>query len=619
MKGCITVKGVGTGGGLALFFMEDVEVNLLSYSPRHIDVHVHGGPFGVRWRGIFVYGEPKPSERHHMWTLWKRIKNNSAEPSVMLGDFNEAMWQAEHFSNTKRSERQMLDFGEALSFYDLHDLGFTGMPWTFDNKQRGDRNVKVRLDCAMASLEWSIRFPEAKVHHLVSSRSDHCPLLLSLSQVGETRPSSPIRRYEVMWEREPSLAAAVEEAWSRRVGVHDLSDICSSLRSVMNSLYDWKRQHFKPISKELDKKRKQLEELLTCSNAESIAKQKKIRVEMDELLYREELMWMQRSRIAWLREGDKNTRFFHRKATWRRKKNKISKLRRSGGSWTEDMQEIGDMATDFFQQLYTRKDSVDPSALLDLFSPLVDAEMNEKLCAAFSEKEISDALFQIGPLKAPGLDGFPSRFLQRNWDLLREDIIKAVQAFFSSGVLPEQVNDTVIILILKKNNPEELKDFWPISLCNVVFKIISKCLVNRLWPLLQDIISPVQSVFIPGRIISDNALMAFECNHAIQSNSVDRSEFCAYKLDMAKAYDRVDWRFLEGVMANLGFHRTWIRWVMQCVTTMRYSVCLNGHVLDTFTPSRGLRQGDPLSPYLFLFVADGLSRLIQKAVENDSL
>jgi hypothetical protein len=298
----------------------------------------------------------------------------------------------------------------------------------------------------------------------------------------------------------------------------------------MNSLYDWKRQHFKPISKELDKKRKQLEEFLTCSDAESIAEQKKIRAEMDELLYREELMWMQRSRIAWLREGDRNTRFFHRKATWRQKKNKISKLRRSDGSWTEDMQEIGDMATDFFQQLYTREDSVDPSALLDLFSSLVDAEMNEKLCAAFSEKEISDALFQIGPLKAPGPDGFPARFLQQNWDLLREDIIKAVQAFFSSGVLPEQVNDTVIILIPKKNNPEELKDFRPISLCNVIFKIISKCLVNRLRPLLQDIISPVQSAFIPGRIISDNALMAFECIHAIQSNSVDRSEFCAYKL-----------------------------------------------------------------------------------------
>jgi hypothetical protein len=88
---------------------------------------------------------------------------------------------------------------------------------------------------------------------------------------------------------------------------------------------------------------------------------------------------------------------------------------------------------------------------------------------------------------------------------------------------------------------------------------------------------------------------------------------------MAKAYDRVDWRFLERVLAKLGFHSTWIRWVMACVTTVRYSIRFNGKMLDPFTPSRGLRQGDPLSPYLFLFVADGLSCLIRKEIEDATL
>jgi hypothetical protein len=136
---------------------------------------------------------------------------------------------------------------------------------------------------------------------------------------------------------------------------------------------------------------------------------------------------------------------------------------------------------------------------------------------------------------------------------------------------------------------------------------------------LDGIISESQSAFIPGRMITDNALIAFECIHAIQQDNSDRSNFCAYKLDLAKAYDRVDWKYLENVLVKLGFHWKWVQWVMACVTTVRYSVRFNGVLLDTFQPTRGLRQGDPLSPYLFLFVADGLSKVLQHEARNGSI
>jgi hypothetical protein len=387
----------------------------------------------------------------------------------------------------------------------------------------------------------------------------------------------------------------------------------------MSALYDWKKKYFGSVPKRLEKQRNQLDLLMSRTDEQSIAERKRILSEMDELLYREELMWLQRSRVAWLKEGDRNTRYFHRKASWRQKKNRISKLKRSDGSWATDPVEMGQMASSFFQNLYAKEDNLEPDIVLGLMNACVTDEMNAKLCAPFTEKEISDALFQIGPLKAPGPDGFPARFLQRNWGLLKVDVIRAVQRFFEEGIMPDDVNNTAIVLVPKKNDPTELKDFRPISLCNVLFKVVSKCLVNRLRPILEDIISPTQSAFIPGRMITDNALIAFECIHAIQSNSRDRAGFCAYKLDMAKAYDRVDWRFLEGAMAKLGFHRSWIQWVMQCVTTVRYSIRLNGQSLDTFAPTRGLRQGNPLSPYLFLLVADGLSRLIQHEVDSGAL
>jgi exonuclease III len=111
-----------------------------------------------------------------------------------MGDFNEAMWQEEHFSNTARSERLMMDFREVLSHCDLHDIGFIGAPWTYDNKRKGDRNVKVRLDRAVATPAWSALFPEHRLRHIVSSRSDHCPILLSVDHVSNCHPTVPIRR-----------------------------------------------------------------------------------------------------------------------------------------------------------------------------------------------------------------------------------------------------------------------------------------------------------------------------------------------------------------------------------------------------------------------------------------
>jgi hypothetical protein len=147
--------------------------------------------------------------------------------------------------------------------------------------------------------------------------------------------------------------------------------------------------------------------------------------------------------------------------------------------------------------------------------------------------------------------------------------------------MPEGVNDTTIVLIPKKDDPADLKDFRPISLCNAIFKVVSKCLVNLLCPLLQEIIAPIQSAFILGCLITDNALIAFECIHWIQTGPAARRMFCANKLDMAKAYDRVDWRFLEGVLAKLGFHSQWVQWVMACVTTVRYTIRFNGNMLDS--------------------------------------
>jgi hypothetical protein len=178
---------------------------------------------------------------------------------------------------------------------------------------------------------------------------------------------------------------------------------------------------------------------------------------------------------------------------------------------------------------------------------------------------------------------------------------------------------TKIVLIPKSTDVAELKEFRPISICNVVYKIIAKCIINRLRPFLQDLISETQSAFVPGRLISDNALIVFECFHAIHRAKKGEESFCAYKMDLTKAYDRVDWGFLKSTLIQFGFDPLWVRRVMSCIKSIKFKVRINNQLTKEIMPMRGLRQGDPLSPYLFLFVAECFSKVLRNAISNQGL
>ena len=161
---------------------------------------------------------------------------------------------------------------------------------------------------------------------------------------------------------------------------------------------------------------------------------------MNELLYQEEMIWLQRSRIAWLKEGDRNTKFFQNKAVWRAQKNKIRQLTDSVGVVHSEFAAMSEIANNYFHEIFTADTTLDATPVLDLLEQTVTEEDNAKLCAVFSDKEISDAMFQIGPLKAPGPDGFPTRFFQQNWSTVRVDVIAAVKDFFVSGISKKNVN-----------------------------------------------------------------------------------------------------------------------------------------------------------------------------------
>uniref|UniRef100_A0A5B7AER2 Reverse transcriptase domain-containing protein n=1 Tax=Davidia involucrata TaxID=16924 RepID=A0A5B7AER2_DAVIN len=203
-----------------------------------------------------------------------------------------------------------------------------------------------------------------------------------------------------------------------------------------------------------------------------------------------------------------------------------------------------------------------------------------------------------------------SKILEYCWG----DLTNMVLDFLNKGVGSlEGINRTYIVLIPKVNNPRKISEFRPISLCNVVYKIISKMLANRLKSILPDIIDESQSAFVPGRLISVNILVAFEIIHCLKNRRKGKMGHLALKLDMSKAYDRVEWGFLEAIMLKMGFHPQWVSLVMHCVSTVSFSVLVNGDPRGCINPTRGLRQGDPLSPYLFILCAEAFSALPRKA------
>jgi hypothetical protein len=237
---CFVVDGQGKGGGLALYWLDSIKVDILSYGMHHIDTIIWDDSHHARWRGTFIYGEPNTHHKHVMWELIRRIKPRSQAPWLMIGDLNESMWSFEHMSaGRRRSKRQMLEFRELLLQCDLHDLGFRGRPWTFDNKQEGEKNVKVRLDRAIASPSWSEWFPNASFQHVVSSRSDHCPILLSMELDENMSVTRQLAQYEIMWEREPSLPEEIKEAWASCRNMLNLEDMANSLCNVMCKLKAW--------------------------------------------------------------------------------------------------------------------------------------------------------------------------------------------------------------------------------------------------------------------------------------------------------------------------------------------------------------------------------------------
>jgi hypothetical protein len=225
------------------------------------------------------------------------------------------------------------------------------------------------------------------------------------------------------------------------------------------------------------------------------------------------------------------------------------------------------------------------------------------------ESEVIQALSSLGSFKAPGPDGFTALFYKKYWTHISKDILACVRHFFQNHHLLQELNHTFITFVPKKTGSHFVHHFRPISLCNISYKIISKILANRLKNVLLKIISPLQSAFVPNRNIQDNSILAHELIHTFK-NKKGKKGFMFLKMDMEKAFDQMEWLFLLAIMKKLGFNDTWLGWIEACISSSSFSILINGSLFGMISPARGLRQGDPLSPFLLILGSEVFSRLM---------
>jgi hypothetical protein len=522
-----------------------IDLVLKSKSKNHIDVEV-SEIGGMSWRFTGIYGEPL--EKNKTWQLMEDLsmQQQSNQAWLCAGDFNEILFQNEKEGGVQRSQACMDRFKQALEVCELHDLGFEGDVFTWRNKQQsGNTHIRERLDRAVANFEWLERFPLVHVKNGDPYHSDHRPVVITTKEeLLVRRPNDhPSFKFEASWLQEEGFRRVVEEGWESMENTESLS---AKVKGVAASLQDWNRNVLGDLEKRLRKAKKELEKWRRAPLSDMAVGRETIwSFKVDRLEEQIDVYWKQRAHVNWLHFGDRNTSYFHKVCSERRRRNRIGRLQKENGGWVEEEGEKKVFIANHFFQLFrsSRIEEGNTQQLFDAVQPRITADMNAFLLTEFSEEEVKSALDSIGDFKAPGPDGMPSIFYKNLWDVVGRKLSTEVLHVLSGNKLPEGWNDTVISLIPKTEKPERVSDLRPISLCNVTYKVVSKVLASRLRRILDEVINPAQSAFVPGRLISDNILVAYEITHSLLNKREGDLGYAALKLDMSKAYDRVEWVF----------------------------------------------------------------------------
>lgn len=333
----------------------------------------------------------------------------------------------------------------------------------------------------------------------------------------------------------------------------------------------------------------------------------------NKLLLVEEARWRQHNRATWIKGGDLNMKFFHQYASSRQNKKHIWDIQDDSGATHRGQPALKTTATTYYKFFYTtptHSHLQDSISVANIFPRFVTTDESNSLNYPCTLQEIHVALLSFNKDKSPGPDGWTVEFFIQFFDLVVSDLLELVEDSKLHDKITGALNSTFLTFILKETNPSTFGDYRPIALCNLCYRLITKTIANRIKPILLRALCGEHLGFLKGRQILDTIGTTHECLHSIKTK---KSKALILKLDLKKAFDCLDWDFLRLILIKSGFSLDSIKWIMCGVTTANFSVLVNGEPSSFFRSGRGLRQGCPLSPLLFILVMEGLSLLLKES------
>ncbi|GJX70961.1 RNA-directed DNA polymerase, eukaryota [Tanacetum coccineum] len=602
---------LGNSGGILCIWEASVfKKDYVSISDNFVAIYGTWLPSNVKFLFVVIYAPQQPALKRVLWEYISLLLSRWNGEAILMGDFNEVRSSDERRGSwfNQASARVFNHFISSSGLIDIKLEGFS-FTWSHPSATKMSKLDRFLVTDGVVSL-----FPSITALCLDRHLSDHRPILLR--DIPTDFGPIPFRFFH-SWFKYEGFDEMVEQTWrsfshSDRNGMVRFKKKLQDLKAIIRQWIKDKRiqmndskQVIKDGLCEIDKK---LDQGLVSDSL--LARRRDLNRQLDAIKSKEDADSFQKSKIRWAIEGDENSKFFHGIINKKR-----SQLAIRGvfvdGVWQTDPCAVKVAFRNHFEARFKKPTSSGLKINFTFPKRLVQDQADD-LERSVTRDEIRMAVWNCGDNKSPGPDGYSFEFFKKYWSFVGPDLCEAVEQFFMNGAFSKGCNSSFIALIPKVMDAKLVSDFRPISLIGCVYKVVTKIMANRLATVISDIISDTQSAFVSERQILDGPFIINEVLHWCKRKN---KQAMFFKVDFAKAYDSVRWDFLIDVLEAFGFGSKWCHWIRGTFCFAKASVLVNGSPSNEFLFHGGLKQGDPLAPYLFILVMESLHLSFSRVVD----